>query len=129
MAVYLDNFMKNGPPVRMDGNSATALCGGTDSRLSDARTPLAHTHPASAITSGVRLVAAGVATLTAGTVTVSCLSITANSIVALTPRGVIGGTLGLLRNSSIIAGVSFTVTSLTGALDSTSFGYIVVEPT
>lgn len=35
------------------GNSATTACIGNDSRLSDARTPIAHTHTAADITSGI----------------------------------------------------------------------------
>lgn len=36
--------------TRNVGNTAGTVCSGDDARLSDARTPLAHTHPASAIT-------------------------------------------------------------------------------
>lgn len=74
-----------------------------------------------------KIIATGVATLSLGSVTVSCSPITANSVVMVLPRSV-SGTLGFLRHSSTSAGVSFTITSAAGALDGSSFGYIVIDP-
>lgn len=56
------------PSLRSLGSTATTACAGNDARLSDARTPLTHSHAAADITSGViataRLASTGTANAT-----------------------------------------------------------------
>lgn len=70
--------------------------------------------------------ASGVATLSAGAVTVNTPAITANSRVFLTCQS-LSGTLGLLRISARIPGVSFTITSLS-VLDASTVAWMIIEP-
>ncbi len=68
----------------------------------------------------------GTAVLTAGAVTVANTSVTANSRIFLTSQAD-GGTPGFLRVSARSAGVSFTITSGSGA-DTSTVAYLIVEP-
>jgi hypothetical protein len=73
-----------------------------------------------------QLARTGTAVLVAGTVTVSDASITANSRILLTAN-VPGGTPGWLHVSARSAGVSFTITSSSGA-DTSTVAYFILEP-
>lgn len=68
----------------------------------------------------------GVATLAAGTATVSDANVTASSRIILTGNSD-GGTPGWLRISARSAGVSFTITSSSGA-DTSSVAWVMIEP-
>lgn len=77
---------------------------------------LNHTHTAQA----------GTVTLSGGTATVNTPAITANSVVFLTCQS-LSGTLGILRISARVPGVSFTITSLS-ILDTSVVGWLITEP-
>jgi len=66
---------------------------------------------------------AGVATLALGTVTVAAPSITANSVIILTPQTV---PLALPYVSSKTPGTGFTITSL-NLTDTATVGWLIVE--
>lgn len=65
----------------------------------------------------------GTASLAAGTVTINNSSVLASSIIFLT-RMTPGGTLGHLAVPTIVAGVSFTVTS-TSATETSLIGFLI----
>lgn len=66
----------------------------------------------------------GKATLSSGTVTVNTTSVTADSIILLTPQN--GGSTGDVYISARTAGTSFTITSSNGA-DAREIGWLIVE--
>lgn len=68
----------------------------------------------------------GRAALTAGSVTVNSTSVTANTNIFLTCQTP-AGTPGFLRVSARVAGVSFTITSSSGA-DTSTVAYLLIEP-
>lgn len=76
------------------------------------------------ITSGANQ-RAGNLTLVGGTVTVANTTVTANTIVILT-RKTAGGALGATTTYTVSAGVSFTVTSVSGT-DTSTFSYLLIE--
>jgi len=68
----------------------------------------------------------GTATMVTGTVTVPDTSVTANSIIIITPQDS-GALAGITRVSARVVGTSFTISSLNIA-DTATVGYIIVEP-
>lgn len=68
----------------------------------------------------------GTATLSGGTVDVVDSSITAASIIFLTPQGT-GLLAGMLRVTSRTAGVGFTI-GTANVLDTAVVGYLIIEP-
>lgn len=69
----------------------------------------------------------GSAALVAGTVVVPTTAITSSSIIFLTINAG-GGTIGVPYVSARSAGVSFTISSSTGALDTSLIGWLLVVP-
>jgi len=68
----------------------------------------------------------GLATLVAGTVVVNTSAVAANSRIFLTTT-VPNGTVGFLRVSARVAGVSFTILSSSGT-DTSQVAWLLVEP-
>lgn len=115
-----------------------------DARLSDARTPLAHTQAFSTLTGlpttragyGItdavgtndkRIVqTSGAATLVGGVATVTTAAVTANSMIFLSNSGA-AGTLGILAVSARTPGTSFVITSL-NVLDTSVVSWMLLEP-
>lgn len=99
------------------GSSAATVCQGNDARLSDARTPTAHTHPASAISDSTT---AGRALFTAANVAaqINALGLNANlptlSVPASTTISAFGGTLVDDADAATARG---TIGIATGATD------------
>lgn len=75
---------------------------------------------------GARAQPMGTAVLVAGTVTVTHSTVTASSRIIIW-RQVAGGTLGNLSVGAIVAGTSFVINS-DNALDTSTVGYLVIEP-
>lgn len=68
----------------------------------------------------------GTATLVNGTVTVANTSVTANTIIMLTPQSEVD-TPGFVSVTSRVAGTSFTIGSST-ATDDSVVGWLLIEP-
>ena len=68
----------------------------------------------------------GGGTLAAGTAVINTSFVAAGAFILITPTST-SAVSGILANTGIVAGVSFTVTS-TNALDANTFSYVIVNP-
>lgn len=103
--------------MRTLGAGATQACGGTDARLSDARTPTAHTHAASDITSGLAAIATSgsAADLGAGFIPDARMPDLTGDVT--TVQGAVATTIGAhkVTRGMLAQGAGLSVVGVTGA--------------